>query len=61
MPYWHSNQVLYTVQVISHIVKYRDWTMLMSPYSWTGITCNNKSRVVALDLKKKNLAGKISQ
>jgi hypothetical protein len=41
--------------------KYNDSTMPMSPCSWTGITCNNKSRVVALDLSRKNLTGKISQ
>ena len=30
--------------------KYRVNGMYVSPCSWTGITCNNESRVVALDL-----------
>jgi len=40
--------------------KYRINGMYVSPCSWIGITCNNESRVVALDLSSKNLTGTFS-
>lgn len=50
---------------VDSLGKLSDWkyavnNMSVSHCSWTGITCNNKSKVVAVDLSRKNLTGTIS-
>ena len=51
--------------LVDSLGKLSDWKytvngMSVSPCSWTGITCNNESRVVALDLSSKNLTSTLS-
>ena len=52
--------------LVDSLRKLSDWKytvngLSVSPCSWNGFTCNNKSRVVALDLSSKNLTGTFSE